>query len=177
MTGIDVGLSWDVRAPIPHVLQSEDRTFLAFSLPTPTWDGLSVRSVDATSSEAVPIGVIEWRACRGAILGGPDDEAFHGHRLWSSGLSAVGLYRASEVSNSRWIAELEEANRVQDFHQPESYARLRHFILGFHDSTFECVAEAFRAWKISASMPDVLATLVAHPDTRSDPAFEEVARE
>lgn len=164
---------------MPHLLQSEDRTFLAFYLPNPTpnWDGLSVRIVDATSSEAVPIGVIEWISCRGAILGEPNDEAFRGHRLWSRGLSAVGLYRASEVSNSRWIAEREEANRVHDFLQPETYARLRHFILGFHDSTFECLAEALRAWKISGSMPDVLATLVAHLDTRSDPAFEEAARE
>jgi hypothetical protein len=36
-------------------------------------------------------------------------------------------------------------NRVHEHHQPARFERLRHFVFAFHDSTFECVAEGFRA--------------------------------
>jgi hypothetical protein len=173
---VDLGLHWDVGAPLPHLLQSERRTFIAFYLPDPPpgWDGTFVEVVDPASPQPAPLGVIEWLGCRGAVLGGPNDEACQGHRLWNDGLSDVGWYRAAEVTNSRWISDLEKANRVHPRHRPESYASYRHFILGFHDSTFECIAIRFRAWATMTSMPEALVTLAAHLDDRSDLPFDEV---
>lgn len=173
---VELGLRWDVGAPLPHLLQSEWRTVLAFYLsePDPTWDGTWVNVVDPTSSESALIGVIEWVGCGGAVLGGPNDEAYHGHRLWDQGLSKVGAYRAGEVTDSAWIAERERSNRVHPSHRPGVFANLRHFILGFHDSTFECVARGYRAFRVRESMPRVLAVLAARIDDDSDLPFDEV---
>jgi hypothetical protein len=175
---VEIGLRWDVGAPLPHLLQSEWRTFLAFYLdePDPTWDGTWVNVVDPTSGEPALIGVIEWLRCTGAVLGGLNDEAYHGHRLWDQGLSKVGGHGAAEVEGSAWIAELERSNRVHEHHRPEAFTGYRHFILGFHDSTFECVAEGFRAFRVRDSMPHVLGVLAASIDERAELPFEEVGK-
>jgi hypothetical protein len=46
------------------------------------------------------------------------------------------------VHDSVWIARLESQNRVHPQHNPAPYQALRHFILLFHDSTFEVLAES-----------------------------------
>jgi hypothetical protein len=178
---VDVGLQWDIGAPMPHLIQSESRTFLTFYLsdPRPDWDGTSVEILDPTSPSPVSLGVIQWLSCDGAVLGGPNDEAYRGHRLWERGLSEVGAYRAAEVLNSTWIAGLEEQNRVHPQHRSEAFVTYRHFILGFHDSTFECIARGFRTWKAEIAMPQMLAALAARldePGLESELAFDEVKR-
>ena len=173
VTAIDVGLKWDTGAPLPHLLQSEQRTFLVFYLQDATtpWDGTTVQIMDASSSEAYPVGVIEWLWCAGAVLGGPNDEVFHGHRLWKQGLSDVGAYAAGEVIGSRWIDEMDQANRVHRNYRGNAPNAQRHFILGFHDSTFECVAEGFKTWTTVASMPEVIVSLAQLLDSRDEPTF------
>jgi hypothetical protein len=173
VTAIDVGLKWDTGAPLPHLLQSEQRTFLVFYLQDATtpWDGTTVQIMDASSSEAYPVGVIEWLWCAGAVLGSPNDEVFHGHRLWKKGLSDVGAYAAGEVIGSRWIDEMDEANRVHRKYRGSAPSAQRHFILGFHDSTFECVAEGFKTWTTVASMPEVILSLAQLLDSRDEPTF------
>ena len=49
-------------------------------------------------------------------------------------------------------------NRVHDCHNPETYGRLRHFVLGMHDTTFECVAASIR---IETTMSATLTTRAA----------------
>ena len=168
---LDIGLQWDVGAPLPHLLQSERRTFLIFYLSDPwaDWDGTSIEVIDPTSPAPAPLGVVQWLSCGGAVLGGPNDEAYSGHRLWGQGLSEIGVYGAAEVMDSEWIAALEKQNRVHPNHRSDAFASYRHFILGFHDSTFECVAEGFRAWKAEISMPEMLGALAAR---LNDPGFE-----
>jgi hypothetical protein len=34
-------------------------------------------------------------------------------------------------------------NSVHPYHRPARYEELRHFVLAFHDSTFECVAKSY----------------------------------
>ena len=155
---IDLGVRWDIGAPSPHLVQSESRTFLTFFLhdPDPAWDGTWVTVVDPAGDQVRSIGVIEWLGCDGAVLGGLNDEAMHGHPLYSRGL---GEYKAFEVQASQWVSELERANSVHPHHRPEEYAQLRHYLLGFHDSTFECIARAFASYSTRSSMSAVLASL------------------
>jgi RimJ/RimL family protein N-acetyltransferase len=68
-------------------------------------------------------------------------------------------YASAEVLGSPWIGEWEEANRVHDYHSPKQFADYRHFILQFHDSTFECVAKGFISYRTRLSMPSLLAEL------------------
>ena len=104
------------------------------------------------------IGVIEWLRCHGAVLGGPNDEAIMGHRLWDHGLSDV-LW-SGEVKHSTWIAHWEAVNRVHAYHRPESYAELRHVILPLKDSTFECLANGFAVSTTSELLDVVLNRLL-----------------
>lgn len=72
------------------------------------------------------------------LFGEPNDEAFAGHPLASRGLAPYGSY---VVENSSWCRALERQNSVHPNHDPSRYAALRHFVIAFHDSTFECVSE------------------------------------
>jgi hypothetical protein len=74
------------------------------------------------------------------LFGAPNDEALDGHPLYERGLS---FYGAFEIRESSWIRSLERMNRVHMFHDTSRFAACRHFILTFHDTTFECVAQGY----------------------------------
>ncbi len=144
---IDMGIEWDAGAPMPVLMQSDYKAYLALYL--------------ADGGEAEDrVAVIEWRSCHGAVLGGLNDEAIHGHRLWKRGLREALQARAAEVRNSAWIAAEERANRVHPYHDPASYAKLRHYILLLKDSTFECLAQGYSVSTRTEPMPTALAPLI-----------------
>jgi hypothetical protein len=72
-------------------------------------------------------------------FGYPNDEALPGHPLYSRGLRNYGIF---EVLNSTWRKMLADQN-VVSFPNPKPSARSsRHFVVTFHDSTLECIAES-----------------------------------
>jgi len=74
------------------------------------------------------------------FFGPPNDEAFSGHPLEPRGLGPYGTY---EVVESSWIRALERMNSVHHQHDTEGFLDgLHHFVVSFHDSTFECVARS-----------------------------------
>jgi len=84
--------------------------------------------------------LVEFSGYWSYMFGGPNDEAFHGHPLATRGLHPYGAF---QIENSSWIRQLEKMNSVHPFHKPERFERLRHYVLSFHDSTFECVADGY----------------------------------
>ena len=118
----------DVGAPCPVVFSDESATIVAYLMR------------DAVSSDADDIAFVRFHQCYATMFGRPNDEAISGHPLASRGLEPYGAYR---VENSSWIRQLERMNSVHPHHRPERFDALTHFILTFHDSTFECVAESF----------------------------------
>ncbi len=74
--------------------------------------------------------------------GYPNDEAIEGHQLGGRGLEC---YSAMEVLHSAWPRELERQNRIHPHAQEGEFGHLRHFVITFHDSTFECLAAGFAA--------------------------------
>jgi hypothetical protein len=152
---LDFPVRWDTGAPLPHLLQSDDRTFVFFLLPdhesvaNEKW--LQISTADATYGEL--IGLVEFEHCRCSKMGEPNDEVLHGHPLYGKGLS---FYGAFSVENSNWIKELEAINSVHSQYKQEAWKNLKHLILCFHDSTFECVARGFRVEKWKASIPAML---------------------
>lgn len=144
---------WSAGAPLPHLLRSDNRTLLLFVVEEvdPNWDGKSARIVGPTTERE--IAVVEFYQCASAKLGMPNDEAFHGHPLAGRGLRVYGAF---EIVNSPWTAELAAINAVHSRDRPESWSELTHFLLGFHDSTFECVARGFHVETHRGTIADAL---------------------
>ena len=139
-------------------LRNDDRTFLVFLVrdTDPEWDGVCVNVVSADDPTPRKLAVVEFKRCLCAKMGSPNDEVFHGHPLHGKGFEG---YRPLRVKNSPWIKELEAINSVHSCYRPESWSMLNHYIFGFHDSTFECVAESFAAEAKTATIPEVLAEI------------------
>ena len=83
-------------------------------------------------------------------LGSPNEEVLHGHPLYERGLKAYGVF---EVINSSWIRAQERMNSVHARHDPSRFKDLRHFIITFQDTTFECIARRVKVLDIVANVP------------------------
>jgi hypothetical protein len=151
-------VSWDIGAPLPYLLQNDNRTFLVFLRrdDDPAWDGsyVNVRRADDPCSSNLTI--VEFKRCVCTKMGTPNDEVFSGHPLNGKGLRP---YCPLRVENSPWIKELEAINAVHRGYRPDKWRDLNHYIFGFHDSTFECVAESFIVEQRAATIPEVLADI------------------
>ncbi|CCV07736.1 conserved hypothetical protein [Mesorhizobium metallidurans STM 2683] len=128
-------------APLPHVFADEGKLLIGYlaNRPEPSFDGTNPRSVSPTTGN-LSVAILTAEPYLALQFGPPNDEAISGHRLYGLGLRP---YSAFEVLNSSWIASLEEANRAHPSHVPELFSEYRHFILTFHDSTLEFIAESF----------------------------------
>lgn len=131
----------DTGAPLPTVVCNERSLLVAYianTAPNPGWDGRSIGIVGADTA-GEPIVIARFERALAHMFGPPNDEAFTGHPLASRGLEPFGVF---EVLQSSWIRTLDRMNRVHPRHNPDSFAARRHFVLTFHDSTFECIADA-----------------------------------
>ncbi len=103
------------------------------------------------------MGIAAFRRCLAHRFGPPNDEALEGHPLYGRGLE---MYGAHLVARSSWISELERRNRVHRSHNPELYANWKHYVLCFHDETFECIAEG-HSIEVVEGVPSVLLSWLA----------------
>lgn len=118
----------DPGTPMPIVLADDDGATVAYYAPSP------VNSTTARPEEEVV--VLKFGRVHALMFGAPNDEALCGHPLASLGLEPYAAYR---VEHSPWVRRLERLNRVHHEHRPDLFARMRHYIVAFHDTTFECV--------------------------------------
>jgi hypothetical protein len=116
-------LVWTAAAPRPVVVGSEDRTLFGFEHP----DGGA--------------RVAELVRCVGVRFGFPNDEAQHGHPLWGAGLTFSALH---EVRGSPWLDELRRIEAAHPSAPVDPFPRGRHFVMTFHDSTLEAIADDVR---------------------------------
>jgi len=147
-----------IGAPIPLVVSDELRTMLAYCVEdgSEAWTGDTVRVVGPRDA-GEPIALVRFAFCYAHMLGPPGDEAFSGHPLASRGLEPYGAF---EIENSSWISKLEQRNSVHPRHQPEWYAKRRHLIFTFHDTTFECVCDGFDVTLSRGSIASVVPSMV-----------------
>jgi hypothetical protein len=155
---LDFPVLWDSGAPLPHLLTNDHRTFLTFFVrrADPNWDGTYTTLVRPSDPSPRTIAVVEFKRCLAARMGSPNDEVFHGHLLSGKGLEA---YTAQQVVNSRWVAELEAINRVHSCYKSDHWKDVNHYVLWFHDSTFECVASSFEVQIYDKSLSEILASV------------------
>jgi len=125
----------DAGSPEPVILADDRNLLLAYYIAR-TGPAASSAPTDGHEQAAV----IKFEGYRQYRFGSPNDEALEGHELSKRGLRP---YQPAEVLRSSWIAELERMNSVHHRHDPSDFAGLRHIVIPFHDSTFECVT---RRW-------------------------------
>lgn len=154
----DFPVEWDTGAPLPFLLASEYRTYLAFYVrdPDPNWDGTYVNVVDPSSPNVEKLCIVTIGGCVATRFGSPNEEVFHGHYLYGHGQEA---YEAQIVMNSPWLREVQAINSVHSQYNPNRWTDVKHFILWFHDSTFECLAKSLTPEIIHDIMPNLLTRL------------------
>jgi hypothetical protein len=128
------------------LFQSENAVFLLFN-------AMSDQTNSQGHYEGVGTAVIQFTHCSVTRFGGPNDEALPEHPLYHKGLSESRFgYDICEVLNSSWVAQVmdrakKSAQRIWGDGFQHAYANCqwttRHFIVTFHDSTFECLADDF----------------------------------
>jgi hypothetical protein len=123
---------WSPSAGSPHVASAGDKTFLVYTVDEhdPAW------SESAQAKER--LAIVEFKRCYGHRFGGPDNEVWHAHPLYSKGLEP---YRPHVVVNSPWIASERQTHSVHPKFKPGRWETLRHYLLLFHEQVFECLAE------------------------------------
>ena len=116
----------DAGASNPVLLQTDLSAALLF--------GARERLKDGTLSKVVGNAVIRFPMCHATRFGYPNDEAMAGIPRFQG-----VVYGAYEVSSSSWIEEIRELNR-HAFPGVPYLVDAKHFVVAFHDSTFECIA-------------------------------------
>ncbi len=149
-------------APCPIVLAAEHALIVAYFVESvdPEWDGTSARMV-GPNTRGEPAALVMFSMAKASMFGPPNDEAFTGHPLASRGLRPYGAF---EVLDSSWIRVLESMNAVHPSHRPEHYSAFRHFVLSFHDTTFECVARGYSTSLVDGSVTAAIAGAVRDLD-------------
>jgi hypothetical protein len=155
---VDLGAQWDPGAPMPCLLAGI-RTFLIYYLrhDDPLFESLGPGEPGWDQEHG--LGVIEFRQVEAVKMGSPNDEVLRGHLLHGCGLEPYG---AQVVSNSPWIRELADVNRVHPQFSEDNWAAMRHYIFPFHDETVECIAKDATAWTDRRAMHDVIRQLAVH---------------
>jgi hypothetical protein len=128
----------DVGAPMPAVAATEGDVLVAY------YAGVALQ--DELHDEHAVV-VLRFTGSFASMFGPPNEEAIEGHPLAPAGLRP---FEFVEVDGSPWVARLEEMNRVHPYHSREPFDALRHFILPFHDTTFECLARGVEVVGLSS---------------------------
>lgn len=117
----------DVGTPDPFILTTETKTFVAFN-------GIK------KNNQFDEIIVVEFIGSVKTIHGMPNNEALNGHPYYELGLTSHGFFI---LKDSDLIKNIAKINGVHPNHSDEYFKNLNHYILTFHDSMVECIAESF----------------------------------
>lgn len=139
----------DIDVPEPVVFSDELRTVLRY------W------SCDQDDRFAIVV-FSPWALS----MGGPNDEALHGHPLYERGMA---WYKNYEITNSPWISALERANRMHRAHKASMYQNLRHIVMTFHDTLIEFVTHEYQSEIIDCSHEQAEARMLQWLHCRGTP--------
>jgi len=137
-----------IGAPIPIILADEHLTIVAYY--TQEDNNLDINEMDE------PVAIVSFKRCYAHMFGPPNDEAFHGHPLASRGLRPYSFFL---IKNSSWLRKLEQMNSVHPYHSSKLFEDYSHFVLSFHDSTFECIASSYEYEIVKAPLSKVIETM------------------
>lgn len=147
---------WSTGAAMPHVVANSHRTIVIYlaETPDPRWDGSYATMKDPSQTGDENLALVQFDRTVAHRIGSPNDEVIQGHPLHGRGLQA---YAAHRIVNSKWIAELQAINSVHAGYRSETWATLIHYLLFFHDETFECIAPVHKIEPFRGSFRSALA--------------------
>ena len=111
----------------------------------PQPDTVSSAVVVATGSKLIvgygtgedEFAVVSFPMSTNLKVGGPNDEALHGHPLYAFGLKHYSIHR---IENSPWLHELERQNSVHSRHVAQWFLKDKvHYIFALKEETVECI--------------------------------------
>lgn len=137
----DWAFLWDAGDPSPHVFSSELRTYLIYRAREGELSKVSLNSGSDSTVDEPLIALTEFAHCYACRFSNINEEVLTGHPLYGKGLD---FYGAHEVIHSQWLAEVRRINMVHEHYNPQQWAKLRHYLLVFHDSIFECLADGYK---------------------------------
>jgi hypothetical protein len=132
----------DAGAPQPLLIAKEGSATLFFLL----YEDSSFGNDD---DEASQVGKLVFSRCSYSSLGIPSNETLSGHHYYDLGLESFGFY---EVEDSDLIQRLMKIQSVHPYYDPMKWSKYKHFIITFHDSTFECVATGYSFKRTSGEL-------------------------
>jgi hypothetical protein len=135
----------DAGAPQPLLIFNEHDTTLMFLLDA---DASSPEDSFDDADEKL-VGVLKFTNCIKLSSGVPSNETLAGHPYFAAGLESYSFY---EVEDSDLIRQLMLVQSVHPYYDPTKWSKYKHFIITFHDSTFECVATGYSFKRISGEL-------------------------
>jgi hypothetical protein len=145
-----------VGAPCPTFFAEENRLVLAYYVESrrllESWVAVPITPEIAGDSNDL-CAVVQFKTPYAHVFGPPNDEAFAGHPLAARGLSPYAIF---EIEGSSWLKDLVRMNSVHPHHSGDDFAKYKHFVFAFHDTTLECIAESFSVSLARGSTRSVL---------------------
>lgn len=137
---IDWPVRWDIGAPMPFVISSGSRTFVVYyATPNmPPADPEIVKIIGDIKPES-PVALLEFLGCIDARFGGPGEDDIAG----TASIPGLTPHKAHLVQNSAWVEWLKQVNDGSRESDRLDWLRYKHFVLGFHDERFECIAKSY----------------------------------
>lgn len=128
-------------APLPTVLADELNLILSYVVSSDVEDTVA-ESSSVHAYEDEPMLAVKFHNPLAHYLGPPDDGGIQGHPLYPYGLRAYGAY---VVEQSGWIQGMKVMQINSGLYHAQDWDPLKHYIFTFHSTTFECIAEGYRA--------------------------------
>jgi hypothetical protein len=148
---LDLGIVPEAAVSGPVLVATDDFTLLSFN----------AKRLEGEQRVDAGTALLEFERCLISKFGYPNDEALSGHPL--IGTTPKTCYRILEVVDSPWPAQLAAQNRIAFPHTSDWH--IRHFIVTFHDSTFECLAHEVKVRVFPGPYADVWAEITKRIQT------------
>ena len=137
-----------VDKPLPVIVSTEMTVGLAYRVER--------RPTAANSGPRGIVALVTFFEPCACLFGAPNQDGLAAHPLAARGLRSHGAFA---VTNSSGVRELKRLEGVSG-RRPERFQMLRHIVLTFQDSTFECAAAAFEFDLAEGSLSSVMSELL-----------------
>ena len=132
---IEWSLPWDSGVYAPSVISDGDKLLLVYGTREihPSYNKSTMKIIGDAQSDGF-MAIIEFLGWVDFKFGMLDEETISSPHY----IEGLQPYQAYEVQNSQWLENLKLLLSPK-----RKWDNYRHFVLGFHDTRFECIAKSY----------------------------------